>query len=300
MLLPFNQIRKIEKNLNCLFFANKTNLTIWDNMLYASLSSPYLIFLNQNTGLFHYLFESVVILNDLNGIKSRFSRSARTYNAHAVIQRRVAQTLVSDVCVPPPQSILEIGCGTGLFTSQLLKKFPQASMTVSDMSSDMLGMTKAKLKNQRPIHYKLLNPEFDPIDEKFDLIGASMVIHWFQDVQTALETIRGLLNPGGTFYFSTIGQNCFPEWQLALKSCGLPIGLRLPPPLPGIYKEEQTCVSYPSARAFLKSLKETGANRPRINYTPLAPSQLKAAMTYLDQQESTTVTWHIQYGCIRA
>jgi len=242
-------------------------------------------------------------LNELNGIKSRFSRSAKTYNEHAVIQRRVAQTLACEIRLHSPQTILEIGCGTGLFTAQLVKKFPHAHMTVSDMSSDMLGMTKAKLKNQRHIHYQLLNPELDPIHEKYDLIGASMVLHWFQDVEQALETIKSLLKPGGVFYFSTIGQKCFPEWQTALKTCGLPLGLRLPPALAGIFKEDQICVDYSCARAFLKSLKETGANRPRMNYTPLSPSQLNAAMASLDEQESrerTKITWHIQYGCLTA
>ena len=56
-------------------------------------------------------------------IKQRFSRSLQTYEQTAIVQREMAKILTEFL----PQnknfdSILEIGCGTGFLTRELVKK----------------------------------------------------------------------------------------------------------------------------------------------------------------------------------
>lgn len=164
------------------------------------------------------------------------------------------------------------------------------------MSPNMLQTTKAKFKTKKNLTFQPLNPEIEPFPATFDLIIASMVIHWFEDIPATLKKIQQQLKPGGSFYYSTIGQNCFPEWQTALKANNLPLGLRIPPALDSVFKEEIKPVTYPSAQKFLETLSQTGAHRPRQNYRPMSPKQLKSAMKYLEQQPETILTWHIQYG----
>ena len=243
-------------------------------------------------------FRKSFIVNDAFAIKHRFGKSARTYQTRAGIQRQVAQTLASYID-EQPKKILEIGCGTGLLTSQLLKRFPRAELTATDMSGQMLEIAQANLAKDRstlPLKFELLNPEIELIKETYDLIVASMVVHWFQDPVETMKRICKALDHNGHFYFSTIGPDCFVEWQQALKSNGLPIGLRIPPQLPGLFEQDYKSVTYPSAQDFLYHLKATGTHRPRLDYTPLSLTQLKRAMAGLEQQSGNRLTWHIHYG----
>lgn len=253
--------------------------------------------------------ESSEILSVANRIQESFNRSAKTYDQHAAIQRETAETLARLIPAPKaPRRILEIGCGTGLASKVVLQNFKEAHLTVSDPSSNMLDQAKQNLKNDlERLTFEKLNPEQDTINQTYDLIIANMVIHWFENMETTLPAITKALAADGGFYFSTIGNNCFPEWQSALAKNNLPLGLRLPTRPNGIIKEEQKPITYESPHGFLKSLKKTGAVAPRAGYTPLPQASLKKAMRDLAHAnspqttgagcgEGVTLTWHILYG----
>lgn len=246
-------------------------------------------------------------MNDETGIKRRFGKSAKTYDNYADIQNRVALTLNSQINSKAPKDILEIGCGTGLLSSEIIKKFPEANFTFTDNSKDMLETAEQKLLSQFPekkaqFSFEILNPEktISPEknirEEKYDLIISSMAIHWFEDILNTLKTIQSALTDDGSFYFSTIGPDCFKEWRQTLKELNVPHGLRIPPDLPGIIKTETITVPYGSAQNFLKGLKLTGAHSPKPGYTPLSSPKLKQAMKKLEEDYRAELSWHIIYG----
>lgn len=57
-----------------------------------------------------------------NLIQKRFAKNLNTYNDNAKIQKIMAEKLVSLSDRKDYDSILEIGCGTGLLTEKVLKK----------------------------------------------------------------------------------------------------------------------------------------------------------------------------------
>jgi malonyl-CoA O-methyltransferase len=240
-------------------------------------------------------------LNDEIGIKRRFGKSAKTYDNYAEIQNQVALTLNSQINSISPKDILEIGCGTGLLSVEIVKKYPAANFTFTDISKSMLETAKQKLHAQFPdkksqFKFKILNPEKNIGQEKYDLIISSMAIHWFIDILNSLKSIQSALKQTGTFHFSTIGTKCFKEWRETLNSLQFGNGLRIPPELPGIIENETISVSYGSAKDFLKGLKLTGAHSPKPGYTPLSSPQLKLAMKKLEETHNATLSWHIIYG----
>lgn len=248
-----------------------------------------------------------MIVSHNAGINRRFSRSASSYDDHADIQRRVAETLCDLIDLPAPSHILELGCGTGFLTLPLIKKYPESRFTITDLSAEMLARTRQKIAAISPaspqdIHFKPL--DFTQLDktpgdsgQRYDLITASMVLHWGGELSQTLNKLLTHLNPGGKLYFSTIGPDTFPEWQAVLRACNYPSGLRTPHALQGVIKRELISRPYGNAASFLKELRETGAHGPKDGYTPLSPAKLKHAMHLLEKEHQATLTWEICYAC---
>jgi len=100
----------------------------------------------------------------------------------------------------PKGSILELACGTGLWTELLLPFALQ--ITAVDSSKEMIALNKNRLKNNR-IHYQHVNIfNFEP-EDKFDFIFFSF---WLSHVPTEKfnsfwNSIRSYLNPSGRVFF---------------------------------------------------------------------------------------------------
>jgi ubiquinone/menaquinone biosynthesis C-methylase UbiE len=95
--------------------------------------------------------------------------------------------------------ILEIGCGTGELTAQLLKHFPNAAIFGIDVSSDMLNLAQQKLADYQP-RLRLIKQNVTDLNfpkDTFDLIISSSVWHYLTDPKTVLEHIYRVLKPKG-------------------------------------------------------------------------------------------------------
>ncbi len=68
---------------------------------------------------------------------------------------RPAVDLVSRISIESPESILDLGCGTGTATAILRERFPSASILGIDSSAEMLEVAN---REQPSIYYKLLAP----------------------------------------------------------------------------------------------------------------------------------------------
>jgi 2-polyprenyl-3-methyl-5-hydroxy-6-metoxy-1,4-benzoquinol methylase len=84
----------------------------------------------------------------------------------------------------PPTSILDVGCGGGLFTLRLAAHYPQAQVVGIDISPDAIAFAQEHLKNNQPslsnIQFLVSSPQ---IDEKsqFDVVMATLVCHHLSD-----------------------------------------------------------------------------------------------------------------------
>lgn len=102
-----------------------------------------------------------------------------------------------------PLAILELGCGTGNVSRLLAQQFPQASLTLLDLSDKMLEETRAKVS---PIHSQaqyvqagFMTAELG--EGRFDLIFSSLALHHLPDTEKPwmYRRIFSWLKPGGQF-----------------------------------------------------------------------------------------------------
>jgi ubiquinone/menaquinone biosynthesis C-methylase UbiE len=96
-------------------------------------------------------------------------------------------------------SLLDIGCGTGL-SSQILLESKLGNhigqITLLDTSSKMLQKAQEKAQKWQK-KYKTVNGYLGDLDEKFDVILISSVLHHIPDLETFLKQVDDALKSGG-------------------------------------------------------------------------------------------------------
>jgi ubiquinone/menaquinone biosynthesis C-methylase UbiE len=96
-------------------------------------------------------------------------------------------------------TVLEIGCGTGYFTKEIVKT--GARVTAIDISPELLNIAKQDI-TETNVQFKLDNA-YDLSFEKnrFDSIVGSSVLHHL-DVEKAISEMFRVLKPGGSMFFT--------------------------------------------------------------------------------------------------
>lgn len=238
-----------------------------------------------------------MVLSWKDKVTRNFDAQAQLYDQYGDVQATVADSLARDLPCLENAAILEIGCGTGFLTGHLARKYAGHQLNITDVSPRMLQQTKNRFSS-RSSRFFILDAEKEQTVETYDLIAASMVCQWFEDLEEGLNNLKSMLKPGGIFYFSLPGPDCFKEWRSTLDQLGLPSGMPDFTCPEGIYREEKIKKSYQNSWGFLSSLKNMGASCGRRNYTPLTFLQIRKACAAFDSSNFKHVTWHILYGCI--
>jgi len=154
---------------------------------------------------------------DKAAIARNFSRYAHLYDRYADIQRLAAGRLMRYLPDAPVKNILEIGCGTGIYTSYLREKFKDANLEALDISDTMVGMAKNRLRDGRVI-FRVEDGETPKLASKFNLITSNAAFQWFEDLNRAVGSYEGLLSEDGMLVFSIFGPRTFKELKTALKA----------------------------------------------------------------------------------
>lgn len=236
----------------------------------------------------------------MSPVARAFAAAAPRYDAAAKVQRVVARSLAARA--PSARRILEIGCGTGFLTAELLARLPGCTLLATDLAPEMVAACRASLPDAR-LECRVMDGMWpDQPPGAFDLVVSSLAFQWFEDLEAALARLAALLAPGGKLVFATLGADTFREWRDAHRDLGLPCGARLFPEAValswpagggGTVEEERLRAEYPDALSFLRGLKTIGAHLPEPGHRPLAPGDLRRVL----RRTGTTITWHVLYGC---
>ena len=90
------------------------------------------------------------------------------------------------------QSILDLGCGTGILTVQL-KKLAEVVIGVDSSES----MIKRAQQQYSDIKFIVSDALALPFEEQFDVVFSNAVFHWITDHNALLNNIHKVLKPGG-------------------------------------------------------------------------------------------------------
>ena len=100
------------------------------------------------------------------------------------------------------KSILDFGGGTGLIALPLAKQ--AKSVTLVDISEKMLEQARIKIKNQKLENIDLIHQDLlhKPLEQTFDLIIVSRVLHNMPNLDDSLAMFKEHLTHGGQLFIA--------------------------------------------------------------------------------------------------
>jgi malonyl-ACP O-methyltransferase BioC len=198
----------------------------------------------------------------------KFGKSMDTYDDNAYAQKEIAAKLaglISDLYPDIPKTIMEIGCGTGLLTKNILSVFPDAYYYLNDIN-DKAGLRIQSLFSGNRHTFISGDARLIDFPDGIDLMISSSTIQWFENLSVFIEKAHRSLSPQAYMFLSTFGENNLKEIREITGT-----GLKYPSPdcLRRLFSsgfevlhlsEEEMRVPFNSPAEILSHFRSTGVN----------------------------------------
>lgn len=219
-------------------------------------------------------------------IRQHFDRASQTYEKVAHIQKTCATHLVNLLRQQYPhfypESVLDVGTGTGYVPEALLPFFPQSQYRLNDLSEKMLTNTLHKLGNSSTISPLLGDIETLKLDPH-SLIISNFSLQWTTLIQ---KTLQKLYACSDLLVFSSLIDGTFTEWSSLFVENALPSPTYRYPSAASLtqclthlkakhchIETQQFTLTFPSVSHFMKYLQQLGANTS--SQYPLSASSIR-------------------------
>lgn len=255
-------------------------------------------------------------------IAVNFSRSSACYDQYAVMQQQAALSLVRRLTdlrhEVPAGPVLEVGCGTGAVSRELVTMFPERSLTLVDLAPGMIDENRQALavylETPHYVDWQVRDAETINVRNHYALIASCLTLQWFQDLTGSLSRLCEALVPDGILLFSYLGDKSFPEWRSACRALDLPCTMNQLPDSQALMETIQAIDGYevttwsemieqryPTAQDFFRSLKKTGTSTHsadnRLTLTQMA--RLLSSWPKSDN-DAVTITYQINSILVRS
>lgn len=202
-------------------------------------------------------------------VRESFDRASVTYDAAAIVQRRVCERLRDELSVPcAPARILDAGCGTGYGAGLLRARWPASTIAGVDFAPAMLEIAR----HATDVCLSADMEQLPFADHSFDLWWSSLAIQWCDNDKVFQEAAR-VLRAGGQLALSTLGPETFSELRAAFAGVdahrhtlafSAPEAVRAALSRAGFANirvlRERHAVCYPDLKSLLRSVKDIGAH----------------------------------------
>ena len=146
---------------------------------------------------------------NMNTVKDHFESEAQEFERiilaliphYPTMVRSLAEAIPFERSMP--LRVIDLGCGTGTVSAQILQLFPNAQITCLDFAENMITLARAKLAQYPQVNYLAVDLHaFDWCDQ-FDVVISSLALHHIvtnEEKRNFYCRIYKSLNSGGVFY----------------------------------------------------------------------------------------------------
>jgi trans-aconitate methyltransferase len=132
-----------------------------------------------------------------------------TYARHARFVSELGSPVLELLAPLPGERILDLGCGDGALTKQLVDR--QCEVVAVDSSAPQIEAAK-----KLGLNAHVMNAEALPFREEFDAVFSNAVLHWVKRADPMIAAVYCSLRPGGRFVAECGGHGCVQTIRTAL------------------------------------------------------------------------------------
>ena len=146
-------------------------------------------------------------------IAERFARARKTYDREARVQYKAAERmlrLLQPHIKRTGLDILEVGCGTGIYSRLLRQEFQPSELWLNDLCPEM-EQSLQDLLGQPHVHFLPGDAETLRMPPRIHVITSCSTLQWFSQPQQFFRQCQDILPPNGILAFSTFGPQNLQE-----------------------------------------------------------------------------------------
>jgi malonyl-CoA O-methyltransferase len=151
-------------------------------------------------------------------VRRHFSRAAKSYEQHDVLQREVQAALLErlDFYTQTPQRVVDVGAGTGRGSALLKQRYAKAEVIAVDLALPMLRVAKQHSSWLKPFIRVCAEATALPLaDHSVDVLHSNLCFQWVDDLPALFGECVRVLKPSGLLAFSTFGPDTLKELRSA-------------------------------------------------------------------------------------
>lgn len=125
---------------------------------------------------------------------------AKFYRDHSSLQLNLSEKVLKECVFRPSSSVLDVGCGDGRVTANILSKIASGRVVGIDASENMISLARQTFpQSQFPgLEFQVSRAEdFCSAPEKFDSIVSFSCLHWVRTPITTIQNLCKMLNSNG-------------------------------------------------------------------------------------------------------
>ncbi len=156
---------------------------------------------------------------DKNKVRQSFSQASTYYDELALLQKKVGRDLFSKFFIERTNNIVDIGCGTGFLTYDLLEKGRAEQVTAVDLSLSMLQISRRKFEQFASVNYICADAEYLPfLENSVDTLVSNLALQWCQNLEKVFDGFNNILKKNGKLFFTTFGPATLKELKCSWKT----------------------------------------------------------------------------------
>jgi trans-aconitate 2-methyltransferase len=168
---------------------------------------------------------------------------ADDYRRHSTAQQAWARELIAKLDLAGDEHVLDVGCGDGKVTAELVELLPRGAIVGVDSSPEMIGFARQAFPPERypRLRFELMDARDLHFQEEFDVVFSNATLHWVIDHRPVLAGLARTLVHGGRAFLQMGGRGnaaavvntmdalmAEGEWRGHFKGFAFPYGFHAP------------------------------------------------------------------------